>query len=977
MEETDHDKAIGYYRDGKYDLFLPLAEKLYKENNVSEFLCQALSNVYFTNKEYEKALNVNTACIASFQDKSNLDNRLKILEKLDPSYNDEIGTTLIRLFTMTSENSYIQSYISLKFVSPASFLVVYELVRKIKPLFFTNIIYMLFTIQPYGFLLYGKKLLAKALDVEKEESVESVESVDNRVIERSKKSADADEKYVCILYLILPQLFYTPEEIEKAYRRIMANLEKIQTISVDISKHFILSNFTYYYTYFGYNIRSIHQLFSSFLRKNYTPISSLQTPIKTARDKRDRIRIGFFSNLIFKNHSVCRDRLGIVKHLCNDPVFDVFLIRYKQTEKDALHKNIMKDTPFTEVLLESGESTDKDEQTVLGLSLDILVYPEIGMDMNVYLMAHKRLAPVQINTWGHSDTSGLDNIDYYISSEYFEGENAQEYYSEKLIRMKSLSTYYYNLNILFNEFTLPIESLKTQYQLFPSFQLYGIFQSTFKYHPTLMEMIRGVLEKNQRAFFVVLIAQESWKEFMDYAEKTIGHNVNRIKMMDKMATLQYCNLLRCMDIMIDSYPFGGCNTSLDSFHFNKIVLTLPSEKLNGRFTLGFYKKMKIMEPVCESVDDLVDKAVYYMKDKEARKTLEDMINDRKHLLFQEQESLLEWNNQMRALVNVEPRKARTRTFVLQNKLETYPENVREILREEHVKYKDKKDKKNKNVNDTVIWLPSCFRYTNFNDWIEQLNMTNNEPTTNDPLDCMANNIILGKKILAISKDNYKPLKFDKSVHQKKIICYFHICQREGWKTSFDMFMNALKKHGLYKKTHQIRCGIVSDNGVLVDDERFHDKKISIIYVGKSEEYERPTLLHMRKMSETEDVMYYYLHTKGIQHFGKPLQQNIVDWINLLIYWNIEKWELAVSLLSKYNTYGCNFLENHYSGNVWWAQSCHIKLLPTVIGSGYTDPECWILTCLDKAYCVYNSGLEGMGHYDTVFPRIKYEKFVPF
>ena len=378
-----------------------------------------------------------------------------------------------------------------------------------------------------------------------------------------------------------------------------------------------------------------------------------------------------------------------------------------------------------------------------------MVYPEIGMDMNVYLMAHKRFAPIQINTWGHSETSGIDQIDYYISSEYFEeGKNAQEYYSEKLIQMKSLSTYYYNLNILFNEFTTPIESLKTEYQFFPSFQLYGIFQSTFKYHPTLMAMIRGILEKNQRAFFVLLIAQECWKEFMDYAEKTIGQNVNRIKMIDKMGTLQYCNLLRCMDIMIDSYPFGGCNTSLDSFHFNKIVLTLPSNKLNGRFTLGFYKKMKITEPVCESLDELVDKAVYYMKDTDARKAIEDKINERKHLLFQEQESLLERNNQMRALVNVEPRKAHTRTFVLQSKLETYPENVREILRKEHVKYKDEK---NKNLNDTVIGLPSCFRYTNFNDWIEQLNMTNNEPTTNDPLDYMTNNI-LGKKFKTISKE---------------------------------------------------------------------------------------------------------------------------------------------------------------------------------------------------------------------------------
>jgi predicted O-linked N-acetylglucosamine transferase (SPINDLY family) len=741
--ETDHDKAISYYKDGKYDLFLPIAEKLFKEEKVSEFLCQALSNIYFTNKEYEKALNVNTTCIASFQDKSNLDNRLKILEKLGTSYDDERGTTLIRLFTMTAENSYIQSYISLKIVSPSSFLTIYELVHKIKPMFFTNIIHMLFTRQPYGLLLYGKKLLAKALDLEETENGnENEDTIDYRIIERCKKSSNADEKYVCILYLILPQLFYTSEEIEKAYRRIMTNLEKIQTISVEMSSNFILSNLTYYYTYFGYNIRSMHQLFSSFLRKNYvsmfstSPKSNPQTIIK-----RDRIRIGFFSNLIFKNHSVCRDRLGIVKYLCNDPIFDVFLIRYKNTDKDLLHRNIMKDTPFTDVQL--GFDKTIDEQQILDLSLDILVYPEIGMDTNVYLMAYTRFAPIQINTWGHSETSGFDNIDYYISSEYFEDtDKAQEYYSEKLIQMKSLSSYYYNLNILFNNFTTPIESLKTQYQLFPSFQLYGIFQSTFKYHPTLMTMIRDILEKNQRAFFVLLIDQESWKEFMDYAEKMIGHNVNRIKMMNKMDTLQYCNLLRCMDIMIDSYPFGGCNTSLDSFHFNKIVLTLPGNKLNGRFTLGFYKKMNIMEPVCESPDDLVDKAIYYMKDKEARKAIEDKISDRKHLLFQEQESLLEWNNQMRALANVEPRKARTRTFVLQNKLETYPENARKILREEHVVSLPL----TMQLNDTVVWVPPEFTASQLLEWIEILNMKNNEP---ECIDIAVSNVISSQNSVRI------------------------------------------------------------------------------------------------------------------------------------------------------------------------------------------------------------------------------------
>jgi hypothetical protein len=178
-----------------------------------------------------------------------------------------------------------------------------------------------------------------------------------------------------------------------------------------------------------------------------------------------------------------------------------------------------------------------------------------------------------------------------------------------------------------------------------------------------------------------------------------------------------------MDIMIDSYPFGGCNTSLDSFHFNKIVLTLPSKKLNGRFTLGFYKKMKIMEPVCYSVDELVDKAVYYAKNTEARKTVEDMINDRKHLLFQEQESVLEWNNQMSALVGVQPRKARTRTFILQNKPDEYSADIKEVLREEHVVSLPL----TMQLNETVVWLSSDCTVHQLLEWIEVLNMKNNEP----------------------------------------------------------------------------------------------------------------------------------------------------------------------------------------------------------------------------------------------------------
>lgn len=691
-------RAKLYYDEGKYDLFLPLAELLISENIILEFLYQALSNVYCINKEYVKAYNLNKVCISYFVTKNNVINHLKILNNLGNDYKDE-KEKILNHHLLTSKpysSEYIEYYINLKCNLPSSCLQLFE---KFAPLSFYNVISIFNKINKYN-SLYARKLLTKSLDID------DIIKNDDKIIERCIQSTDESEQFVCILYLISRKLFYTTvEEINESYQRIFTNLVKLQKVS--IYKTFMQNFSIYSYTYFGHNIRSLNSLYSTFLRKNLPELTTLYT--QPIRQDRDRIRIGFFSNMIFKNHSVCRDRLGVIKYLCNDLLFNVFLIHYKDNSKERLHQVIMEDTPYTEIFAEN-------DSTLLDLSLDILVFPEIGMDSDIYFISHKRFAPIQINTWGHSETSGINTIDYYISSEYFEeNKDAQENYSEKLIQMKSLSTYYYNLDKFFNKEELDINSIKLQYQLFPSFQLYGVFQNTFKYHPTLMKMIRGILEKNQKAFFVVCIERSCWEEFMDYAEKTIGENVSRIKMIEQLDTKNFNNLMNCMDILIDSYPFGGCNTSLDAFHFNKIVLTLPCKKLNGRFTTGFYKKMKITEPICVSANDLIEKAVYYMKNIDARKKLETKISKRKYLLFQDQESLLEWNNQMRTLMNVPLRKARTRTFVSQKYLELPGEHV--------IKKIDKKS----TLNDIVIVLPPEYTTDQLERWIEKLNMTNNEP----------------------------------------------------------------------------------------------------------------------------------------------------------------------------------------------------------------------------------------------------------
>src|SRR5437762_3460112 len=57
-------------------------------------------------------------------------------------------------------------------------------------------------------------------------------------------------------------------------------------------------------------------------------------------------------------------------------------------------------------------------------------------------LAAMRLAPLQLATWSHPETSGLPTIDAYLSAEAFEPEDARGHYSERLIALPHLGCCY-------------------------------------------------------------------------------------------------------------------------------------------------------------------------------------------------------------------------------------------------------------------------------------------------------------------------------------------------------------------------------------------------------------------------------------------------------------------------------------------------------------------------------------------------------
>ena len=114
------------------------------------------------------------------------------------------------------------------------------------------------------------------------------------------------------------------------------------------------------------------------------------------------------------------------------------------------------------------------------------------------------------------------------------------------------------------------------------------------------------------------------------------------------------------DIVLDSYPAGGCTTTREVLEIGKAVVTLPAKYLGSRWSLAYYNILgddKLNELViANSPDDYIKKATQLGKNANLRKDAEQRINANKHKLFGSKIPVQEWT---KILLEISPVKTST------------------------------------------------------------------------------------------------------------------------------------------------------------------------------------------------------------------------------------------------------------------------------------------------------------------------------
>ncbi len=427
--------------------------------------------------------------------------------------------------------------------------------------------------------------------------------------------------------LMLPAIMGTREEVLESRAQFEHDLVQLTAKAQPLNdplKDSAGANF--YLAYHGLNDRDLQVKLARYYERVCPSLQYSATHCMTPKsDTHEKIRIGFFSKFLY-NHSISICFSKIIELLSLRSQFEVFLIS-DQTADATIYSNVV----GTQVRVP--RNLVQAREIMASLKLDILTYLDIGMEPLSYFLAFARLARVQCVLAGHPVTTGIANIDYFLSNDLMEPSDCADHYSETLIRLPNNVSY-------FSRPVLP-SALKTrgEFGLKDEALLYMCPMRLQKMHPDFDEAIARILQLDREG--VIVLFDDIQLPFgkailLERFKRTIQADVlERIIFLPWLSDpTDLLSAIACADVILDPFHFGIGSTAMMVFATGTPLVTKPSNYMRGRVGMGFCKMMKVPECVADDSEDYSQKAVQIARNSTLRAKIVEKIKKNSPILYE-------------------------------------------------------------------------------------------------------------------------------------------------------------------------------------------------------------------------------------------------------------------------------------------------------------------------------------------------------
>ena len=412
--------------------------------------------------------------------------------------------------------------------------------------------------------------------------------------------------------LSLPILYERPEEIREMRQRFGVHLSRlIRETPLDSpgdrrrALSGVASTTHFFLQYQGQNDRDLQREYGGFLQRvlaaGYPQWSS--RPPMPALGPGERIRVGYVSSFM-RDHTVGQFLLGWLEGHRRDRV-EIFCYHIG-SDTDAVTDRIR---ARADVFHQVGGHLEAAAGRIAADPLHLLVYTDIGMNALASQLAALRLAPVQCKGWGHPVTTGLPSIDYYLSSDLMEPDDATAHYSETLVRLPNLALHY-------TPPPLPARPLaRPELGLPDDAFVYLNSQSLFKNLPQHDDLYPRIAREVPHAQFVFIshsrpAVTARFRDRLARAFDAHGLPADRFCHFTRRLDFQgFLSLNLASDALLDTLEWSGGKTTLEALGCGLPVVTCPGRFMRGRHAFAMLRMMGISRTVAADKDEYVRIAV--------------------------------------------------------------------------------------------------------------------------------------------------------------------------------------------------------------------------------------------------------------------------------------------------------------------------------------------------------------------------------
>lgn len=318
--------------------------------------------------------------------------------------------------------------------------------------------------------------------------------------------------------------------------------------------------------------------------------------LKITQINNEKIRIGFLSSDIKKNHSVTYFLETVLSSYNKDRYEIILILNTKNQDETTNFFKSLADKNMDISNLNDVEAINVIRASNIDIAIDLMGVTS----SNRMVLFKNRLAPKQLSWLGYCNTTGLDQMDYIIADPNVIKKDETTLYSEKIKFLPNIWNCHSGLNVKRTNYQSPC--LKNNYFTFGSFNNFN------KINDDVIRVWSEILKNVKKSRLILKSSIPMQKKRIKDLFKKYGI-IDPVIFAERKNFSEHLNLYKSVDLALDTFPYNGVTTSFEAIWMGVPVLTMKGYNFNSRCGESINKNLDINFLISENEKEYISKSI--------------------------------------------------------------------------------------------------------------------------------------------------------------------------------------------------------------------------------------------------------------------------------------------------------------------------------------------------------------------------------